>query len=208
MKGKVLIPFGLFSTLLLLANCSNRIESVKIGSQRWSEYNLDVDHFRNGDKIPEAKTFSEWDSAEPVWCYYMNDSANGEKWGKLYNWHAVNDPRGLAPKGWHIPSYDEWLKLVGFLGGEDVAGTKMKSLNGWHKGGGGFNESGFNGLPGGLRYNSGSFSDSSGDGGLWWSSTESSSENAWACILHYEHESLDEAQLLKTYGMSVRIVKD
>lgn len=84
----------------------------------------------------------------------------------------------------------------------------MKSIKGWREGGYGYNESGFNGLPGGLRYSSGSLNGSSGGGSLWWSSTESDTEYAWAYILHYERISLDEARLPKANGMSVRVVKD
>ena len=83
-------------------------ETVTIGHQVWTTNNLDESTFRNGDFIIEAKTDQEWEVAgklaTPAWCYYNNDPANGTKYGKLYNWHAVNDPRGLAPEGFHIPS--------------------------------------------------------------------------------------------------------
>jgi len=106
-------------------------KSVKIGTQVWMTKNLDVSVFRNGDTIPEAKTNIEWikagDNQQPAWCYYDNDPANGAKYGKLYNWYAVNDSRGLAPTGWHVPSDAEWTQLKDFLGGIEVAGTKMKS---------------------------------------------------------------------------------
>lgn len=106
---------------------------VKIGTQVWMSKNLDVDTFRNGDKIPEAKTNEEWRAAtenkQPAWCYYENDPANGAKYGKLYNWYAVNDSRGLAPIGWHIPSDSEWTALETSLGND--AGIKMKSEAGW-----------------------------------------------------------------------------
>ena len=84
----------------------------------------------------EAKTNEEWNQAnenkQPAWCYYENDPKNGAKYGKLYNWYAVNDPRGLAPAGWHVPSDAEWTILSDFLGGESTAGKKMKSLSGWN----------------------------------------------------------------------------
>ena len=102
---------------------------VEIGNQIWASTNLDVSHFRNGDLIPEAKSEEDWINAarngQPAWCYYNNDAVS-PKWswekggkrcinGKLYNWYAVNDPRGLAPKGWHIPSSSEWEQLIGYL---------------------------------------------------------------------------------------------
>jgi uncharacterized protein (TIGR02145 family) len=105
----------------LVTNTTNQVtqtgsyKSVKIGSQTWMSENLDVDKFRNGDPIPEAKTDEEWEQAGknkmPSWCYYDNDPKNALKYGKLYNWYAVNDVRGLAPEGWHIPSEYEFHKL-------------------------------------------------------------------------------------------------
>ena len=108
-------------------------KSVKIGTQTWMTENLNVSTFRNGDPIPEAKTEEEWESAhindQPAWCYYDNNPANGTKYGKLYNWHAVIDSRGLTPEGWHVPSDAEWTALESNLG--DDAGNKMKSKSGW-----------------------------------------------------------------------------
>jgi uncharacterized protein (TIGR02145 family) len=157
-------------------------QSVTIGNQIWMTKNLDVSTFRNGDPIPEAKTEEEWylagQNGEPAWCYYDNDPTNGEKYGKLYNWYAVNDPRGLAPEGWHVPNDSEWTNLVTFLGGEDLAGAKMKTPLGWEDNSPevndsweGTNESGFSALPGGSRTAVGYFS-ILGGGGFWWSSTE------------------------------------
>lgn len=104
-------------------------ETITNGLQVWMTKNLNEDKFRNGDHIPQATSIEEWKSAgenkQPAWCYYDNDPANGAKYGKLYNWYAVNDPRGLAPKGYHIPSGEELLKLNEYLG-ED-AGAKQKA---------------------------------------------------------------------------------
>jgi hypothetical protein len=97
--------------------------------------NLDVEKFNNGDPIPHVKTEEDWKKAgenkQPAWCYYDNDQGNGTKYGKLYNWYAVNDPRGLAPVGFHIPTNYEWEILINYLGGEYQAGKKMKSKSGW-----------------------------------------------------------------------------
>ncbi len=120
--------------MLLISGLGNS-QTVTIGTQVWMTKNLDVATFRNGDQIPEAKTDEEWKQAgknkQPAWCYYNNDPANVAKYGKLYNWYAVIDPRGLAPNGYHIPSDPEWTKLVEYLGGEEVAGKKMKSTTEW-----------------------------------------------------------------------------
>ena len=122
--------------LMLFFTGLSNAQTVTIGSQVWMTKNLDVATFRNGDPIPEAKSNEEWEKAgenkQPAWCYYNNDPANGAKYGKLYNWYAVNDSRGLAPVGYHIPSDAEWTKLTDFLGGESVARTKMKSKSGWN----------------------------------------------------------------------------
>jgi uncharacterized protein (TIGR02145 family) len=128
--------------------------TVTIGNQTWASKNLDVSKFRNGDAIPLAKTDEEWSVAgnkgQAAWCYYDNDPANGIKYGKLYNWYAVNDVRGLAPKGFHIPSFDEWTILTDYLGGKEAI-TKMRSNFGWKNNLNGTNSSGFAGFPGGLR---------------------------------------------------------
>jgi len=183
---------------------------VTIGTQVWMTKNLDVSTFRNGDPIPQAKTDEEWKKAgenkQPAWCYYNNDPANGAKYGKLYNWYAVNDSRGLAPVGYHIPSDAEWTKLTDFLGGNEVAGTKMKSTDGWKGNGNGTNESGFSGLPGGYRSNYGSFS-YVGDYGTWWSSSEDLTLSAWNRALSYDDGSVGRNNYVKV-GFSVRCLRD
>ena len=108
--------------IMVLFTQVNYAQTVNIGTQVWVTKNLDVDKFRNGDPIPQAKTNEEWKAAgenkQPAWCYYDNDPANGANYGKLYNWYAVNDKRGLAPEGWHVPSKMEWDTLAKFLGGD------------------------------------------------------------------------------------------
>jgi uncharacterized protein (TIGR02145 family) len=109
-------------------------QDVKIGTQVWMSKNLDVSTFRNGEPIPQVQDQEAWRGLKTgAWCYYANDrSSYGMKYGKLYNWYAVNDPRGLAPKGYHIPSDEEWTVLTDFLGGDGVAADKMKRKTGWH----------------------------------------------------------------------------
>jgi uncharacterized protein (TIGR02145 family) len=112
---------------------SGPYKTVTIGSQVWMTKNLEVSTFRNGDVIPQATSKEEWEAAgknkQPAWCYYDDDVKNGTKYGKLYNWFAVNDPRGLAPVGYHVPTDEEWTILDDYLG--DDAGKKMKSTSGW-----------------------------------------------------------------------------
>jgi uncharacterized protein (TIGR02145 family) len=190
-------------------------KTVRIGTQVWMTKNLDVSTFRNGDPIPEAKTDEEWKKAgenkQPAWCYYNNDPGNGEKFGKLYNWYAVNDSRGLAPVGYHIPSDAEWTTLIDFSGGESVAAIKMKNTSGWDIDGesyNGTNESGFSSLPGGFRGGSGSFL-AIGEYGLWWNSTEVSTFNAGFCKMEsYYRISVYRSFCNKANGYSVRCIKD
>ena len=194
--------------IMILFTQINYAQTVTIGNQVWMAKNLDVSTFRNGDSIPQAKSNAEWEAAgenkQPAWCYYDNDPANGAKYGKLYNWYAVNDSRGLATAGYHIPSGAEWTQLTDFLGGE--AGKKMKSTSGWKDNGNGTNSSGFSGLPGGFRNNYGTFGNiGPGD---WWSSTEYDTSDAYyrclSCSDGYVYKYRDH----KTFGFSVRCLRD
>jgi uncharacterized protein (TIGR02145 family) len=174
--------------------------------------NLNVDKFRNGDPIPHVKTDEEWEKAgenrQAAWCYYNNKPANGEKYGKLYNWYAVNDPRGLAPKGWHVPSDAEWSQLTDYyMYDPSLAGTKMKSTSGWFEEGNGTNESGFSGLPGGHRGCGGTFS-GVGEIGNWWSSTVYDAGSAWGRILGCSTGNVGRFRSGKEKGVSVRCLRD
>jgi uncharacterized protein (TIGR02145 family) len=158
-------------------------------------------HFRNGDPIPYIESNEEWvkagENKQPAWCYYDNDPANGAKYGKLYNWYAVNDPRGLCPVGWHVPSDKEWTKLIDYLGGESNGSVKMKSL------------SGFSGNFGGSRIGG---DDARfhwiGEDGCWWSSTEKETATGWSITLPQGPYSIDRGGLNKNLGLSVRCLKN
>jgi uncharacterized protein (TIGR02145 family) len=223
MKKLIIILNAVVMTAIMLSSCgggaSNKVgasndkgasKEVTIGKQVWMSENLNVDKFRNGDPILEAKTGEEWakatESEQPAWCYYDNDPANGAKYGKLYNWYAVNDPRGLAPKGWHIPTDAEWTQITDYLGGKSVAGGKMKSSNGWIENGNGNNESGFSGLPGGGIWGGGYFF-GIGEAGSWWSSTERYAFS-WDRALSYRDVTLSRCSTYKGTGLSVRCLKD
>jgi uncharacterized protein (TIGR02145 family) len=192
-------------------------QTVTIGNQVWTTKNLNVDKFRNGEAIPQAKTIEEWEAAaenkQPAWCYHEFNPDYSDVYGKIYNWHAVNDPRGLAPKGWHIPSDAEWTTLTNFLGGEEVAGSKMKSISGWNGDGNGTNESGFSAIPSGyLFFGEGgvlfdSFDGSYGTSTSWWSSTEESENYAWYRSL-YSASAIGRDSNYKDNGSSVRCIKD
>ena len=197
---------------VLFTGCSSKdsFNKVKIGNQTWMTENLNVSTFRNGDSIPEAKTDEEWEKAgmddKPAWCYYDNDPANGKKYGKLYNWYAVADPRGLAPEGWHMPGDAELSLLTDYLGGEVEAETKMKSTNGWNSRNG-TNKSGFSGLPGGSRYPYGNFY-TRGVYGYWWSSTEYNAADAWYRSMNSDDSNVYRHDNKKDFGYSVRCIRD
>ena len=142
-----------------------------------------------------------------AWCYYENETAKGTTYGKLYNWFAVNDARGLAPKGYHIPSDEEWTILTNYLGGENIAGTKMKSTSGWANNGNGTNSSAFAGLPGGYRGYFGDFDDV-GVCGYWWSSSESGTNLAWCRYLGFYSGGVNRNHFNKQNGFSVRCLRD
>jgi uncharacterized protein (TIGR02145 family) len=189
----------------------NNYETVTIGTQVWMVKNLDVDHYRNGDSIPQVTDKGQWlKLTTGAWCYNKNSDSLGKIYGKLYNWYAVNDPRGLAPSGYHVPSDAEWTVLSNYLGGESVAGGKMKETGTTHwisPNEGATNSSGFIGLPGGYRDSSGVY-DFIIIGGVWWSSTELNATYAWYRTLYYYDTSILRDYSLKVCGFSVRCVRD
>jgi uncharacterized protein (TIGR02145 family) len=196
--------------------------SVKIGAQEWMTKNLDVDRFRNGDLIPEVQGEDAFRQAgirgQPAWCYYNSDPLNGEKFGKLYNWFAVNDPRGLAPQGWHIPSLEELKVLVKFAGGKDIAGQKLKSKFDWISNDAkfplkrGIDFFGFSALPG-SSHNSFGFIDGSLNGsGFWWTSTKEVYDNIitdayfWSIYAEANYININATSVFS--GKSIRCIKD
>lgn len=186
-------------------------KSVKISKQVWMLENLNVSHYRNGDSIPEARTEEEWkkclEEEKGCWCNYQNNLENGYKYGKLYNWYAVTDPRGLAPKGWHVPSVSEWEELIISLGGKMEAGGKMKSTNDWGKNCNANNQSGFFGLPGGLRSSEGQFM-SINDYATWWTTSEYKGNMAYYIYLYCSLNFAIKYYYTKGDGFSVRCIKD
>ena len=188
------------------------LPTIVIGTQQWMSKNLDVAFYRNGEVIPQVTDPTAWAALTTgAWCYYDNDSTQGNKYGKLYNWYAVNDPRGLAPQGWHVPSDAEWTILETALGGSSVAGGKMKeagTLNWKAPNTGGNNNSGFAGLPGGSRDFNGSF-DIVGYYGYWWSSTEfNTTTYAWFRYLSYNNGNFSRNFISKKLGFYVRCLRD
>jgi uncharacterized protein (TIGR02145 family) len=169
-------------------------KSVKIENQIWMAENLNLDTFRNGDPIPHAKTDAEWEragkSGHPAWCYYKNDHKNG----KLYNWHAVNDPRGLAPKGWRVPSYHDFETLMKNVGGSGRNAYQALKGDG---------SSGFNANFVGWRNCYGDLI-SVGHSGIWWSSSDQGNCNAWNLIMYSVSQDAYLNSSFMEFGFSVR----
>ena len=204
---------------------------VVIGDQIWMKQNLTVKTFRNGDTIPYVQDAKQWEVAgfeeKPAWCYYDNNAANGDTFGIIYNWYAVNDPRGLAPEGWHIPTNEEWKLMLENVNYQEDAIAKydccmLKDTSSWKQQNPNYNRkqrknnpicktitnsSGFSALPGGMRY----YRSYMGKGYqvFWWTATEESFYSSY----FYELESdcfplSSDKALSKDCGLYVRCVKD
>ncbi len=182
----------------------NVYRSVQIGRQVWMAENLRTTRYRNGDAIPYARRDRAWTTKTVgMRCTYEHDDALADRYGQLYNFFAVQDERGLCPSGWHVPSDAEWTALTDALGGEVVAGKKMKTTA-W----GGTNSSGFSALPGGARTNDyGSFFYGGYYGG-WWSSSAFGTYYAWYRFLASDYDDVYRSYNSQRFGFSVRCVRD
>ena len=206
---------------------TENIPSITIGTQTWTAKNLDITTYRDGTPIPQVTDPTKWAGLTTgAWCYYNNDSANGTTYGKLYNWYAVagihdTDPNTpnkiLAPAGWHVPTDAEWTTLTTFLGGDSVAGRKMKESGTSHwisPNTNATNSSGFNGIPAGIMASAGWRQNSQFEGignqTVWWSSTETN--NVLAVYLSLDNSSSSNLSsndvLWKSSGFSIRCIID
>jgi uncharacterized protein (TIGR02145 family) len=186
--------------------------SVVLGNgQEWMSENLRTANYRNGDPIPTGLDNATWSSTTAgAYAIYNNDNANEAIYGKLYNWYTVADPRHVCPAGWHEPTDAEWTALTDYLGGEAVAGGKMKTTGTQYwlsPNTDATNESGFSGLPGGYRSSSGDFS-VVGLYGYWWSSSEGDASYAWTRDLDYSNGDAIQGSGNERYGFSVRCLRD
>jgi len=207
LKFKCLLVLVLFN----LKFYSQNKDTIRIGNQLWTSKNLNVTRFRNCDLIPQAKTKAEWiklgKEKKPAWCYYNNDSVLGKKYGKLYNWFAVNDPRDLAPIGWRLPYIEDYNKLSDFCENE---GNKLKSQMGWFKVDTfdiATNNLGFNSQPSGIRDYEGKYTGIN-NLTIFWSLTSASRPVARSFGLNTEGIDLWSDYKFKSEGISVRLIKD
>lgn len=190
----------------------NVYNSVRIGEQIWMAENLRTTKYSDGTPIPEVTGNSEWASlTTPAFCWYANEKATyGSKYGALYNFYAVNTGN-LCPVGWHIPSNEEFQQLADYLGGDAVAGSKLKDKDSLYWAGPdtlATNETGFSARPGGYRNeNNGDFA-LMGTHGFWWSTKTHSTTNAWNWIVEKNQNNLHTLNHSRKRGYSVRCIKD
>jgi uncharacterized protein (TIGR02145 family) len=202
----------------------NVYNTVIIGTQVWMKENLKTTHYANGTPIPLVTGDSNWQaltSTSNAYCWYNDDVANKDTYGALYTWAAAmngaesttNNPsgiQGVCPTGWHLPSDAEWTQLTNYLGGESVAGGKLKETGTTHWNSpntGATNETGFTALPGGSRSSNGTFGNI-GNSGYWWSTTEYNATYSWHLSISYNSSNVFIYSYKKVLGFSVRCVRD
>ncbi len=188
----------------------NIYNTVIIGTQEWMSENLKATKFNNGTPIPLVANDVSWQNLTTAgYCWLNNDEASFKNiYGALYNWYSINTGM-LCPTGWHAPADDEWVTLTTYLGGEGVAGGKLKEAGTTHwqtPNTGATNESGFTALPGGYRFDYGAF-DNSGDNGHFWSSTEYSSDYVWYQYILYNEANSHRTYNHKRSGFAIRCIK-
>ena len=193
----------------------NSYKTVTIGTQTWMAENIKVSKYSDGTTIPNITDNTQWQNdTSGAWSYYNNDAANNTKYGKLYNWYAVsktsNGNKNVCPTGWHVPTDAEWTVLIDYLGGETVAGSKMKEVGttSWNiPNTDATNTSLFSALPGGSRGSFGNYGND-GSGGNWWGSTEYGTDDAWNRNLRTDNGVANRYYYSKKGGLSVRCLRD
>lgn len=228
MKNQIVFAFVVLFVTLLTTACKpenlpvgatdgtvkdkdgNIYHTVKIGTQVWMVENLKTTKYNDGTAIPEVIDNATWQYLKTgAYCNYNNDASNGTKYGKLYNWYAINSGK-LIPAGWHVPTDAEWTALTTYLGGESVAGGKLKEAGTkyWQSPNtAATNETGFSALPGGYRFYNGAFV-GVGIYGSWWSLSDINTSNAWYRGIYYDSSIVYRDNYGKEYGFTVRCVKD
>jgi uncharacterized protein (TIGR02145 family) len=194
----------------------NWYNSNRIGTQTWMTENLRTTKYADGSSIPYITDNSSWSTlSSPAYCWYSNDEASYKiKYGALYNFYAVdaasNGGRNICPDGWHVPTNDDWNRLITFLDGVDVGGSYLKeagTANWQDPNSGANNATGFTALPGGLRGVYGPYF-YIGTSGSWWSSTPYDSSSSWFCDLYYQGTAIGHTWTHSTYGFSVRCIQN
>jgi uncharacterized protein (TIGR02145 family) len=191
----------------------NVYNTVTIGTQVWMAENLKTTKYNDGTAIPNVTGATAWCThTTGAYCDYNNTQGNSNTYGKLYNYYTVVDAHKLCPTGWHVPSDTEWTTLTDYLGGENVAGGKLKEIGTTHwttPNSAADNTTGFTALPGGYRSYDVRFSFGSvGDFGYWWSAADSYVASVYCRSIYYLDSFLFRSGADKENGFSVRCVRD
>ncbi|MFA6401056.1 MAG: FISUMP domain-containing protein [Salinivirgaceae bacterium] len=202
------VSFTTLTTNTVTDYDENVYNTITIGTQVWMVENLKTTHYRDGTAIPLVTDDGTWFGlTAPGYCWYGNDIANKDRYGALYNWYTVNTDN-LAPLGWHIATDAEWQTLVDYLGGEAIAGGKMKATTLWNwPNTGATNSSGFTALPGGYRGYNGRFG-GVGVGGSWWSGAELDGKCWYRTMTNDSSTAPHRDSYYKSDGSSVRCLRD
>ena len=192
----------------------NVYHTITIGNQVWMVENLKTTRYNDGTAITLISDSAVWVNlvytGTPGYCWYKNDAVKYKStYGAIYNWYAVNTGK-LAPAGWRIPTDADWTTLATFLGGDSLAGNKLKEQGTYHWAPlniGADNSSGFSALPGGVRLYDASFNGIS-QVGYWWSVTASDSGSAWTRELNCSNSKMNRENYGKTLGCYVRCIKN
>lgn len=215
-NGRTTSIFNLDKTYGILTDREGNVyKTITIGTQTWMAENLRTTRFLNGDLIPEITDSTDWENTNGAsYCNYgnTNDPDTIATYGRIYNWYTVNDGRKIAPEGWHIPALDEWKVLENYLGGDSLAGEKLKEFGNdhWVRGNvNATNESGFTAVPGGYRAGNGLFHQM-GEFAYWWTATESKDyiNSAWHQHVYTFGGEVGGCECPKKMGNSIRCVKD
>lgn len=189
----------------------NGYHTVTIGTQVWLVENLKTTKYRDGTSIPNVKVDAQWRVLTTgAYCDYNNTPSNSSTYGRLYNWYAIADSRNIAPDGWHVPTDADWNTLIGYLGGDGVAGGKLKETGTVHWLSPNIaetNEFGFSFLPAGYRYNEGWYFWMK-EVGYSWILTDYSTVNAYYKAIRCDQSSIVMNNMSKNYGLSVRCIKN
>ena len=206
-----------FKTCTIADIDGNGYNTVTIGTQVWMTENLKTIKYNDGTSIPLVTDYTSWQQvlSAPAYCWYNNDELTfKDAYGALYNWYAVDDSsnggKNVCPIGWHVPTDEEWTTLTTYLGGESVAGGKLKETGTIHwlfPNTGATNETGFTALPSGYRYPNGLFSIVGTYGG-WWSSSKDSTSFAYYRLIYSDFRSVHRVNTDKQFGFSVRCLQD
>jgi uncharacterized protein (TIGR02145 family) len=188
----------------------NLYKTIIIGTQTWMAENLKVTHYRNNNPIPNISITEIWDTlSRGAYCDFDSTQSNSAIYGKIYNYYTITDTRNLCPDQWHVATAEEWITLIEYLGGSNIAGGKLKEssfLHWFSPNTGADNSSGFTALPVGI-FNSGTFN-SFGIHACWWIAKESDSQYAWVRVLNNYDTQVESKYVDKRFGLTIRCIHD